>query len=139
MSYEGRTSYAPRTFFRPTGQATSAIPINSQMNCKFFYLVASQPQQVKNPFNASLIKLMPVVSSTYPDANAFSLHLEGNALGSAVHISGWAMWKTNKVVSERYAPPLSVGFSNVRYITQFPFLNGVDATINTCRYAHMEF
>jgi hypothetical protein len=139
MSYEGRTSYAPRTFFRVQGHATTLPTTNAQLNCRFVYTLNTQPQQVRNPFNFSMMKLMPVVSTSYADANAFSMHYEGIALGDSMHIGGWTMWKTNQVVSERYAPPLSVGFSSVRYCTQMNLPATNDVNVNSSRHAHMEF
>jgi hypothetical protein len=142
MSYEGRTCYAPRSFFRHAGQVANGVPAAStQQNIKFKYSAATIPnQEIKNPFNSMTMKLSPEVGLTYPDYvsnSAYRMGFRGIGTTDVDHLGGFALYQSNKIISEMWGPHTCFGFVNLRYYTKNSFVNNSAITQN--KYLSMEW
>ena len=142
MSYEGRTCYAPRSFFRHSGQTFNGpAGASSQQNVRFKYSASLLPNmEVKNPFNSMTIKLSPEVGATYPDYvsnNGFRLGFRGIGTTDADHLGGFALYASNKVISEMWGPNTCLGVVNLRYFVKNSFIN--HSAIIQNKYLSMEW
>lgn len=142
MSYEGRTSYAPRSFFRHAGQTYNGPSATStQQNYRFKYVASTLPnQEIKNPFNSMTIKLSPEVAATYPDYvsnNGYRFGFRGIGTTDADHLGGFALYSSNKVIQEMWGPHTCLGVVNLRYFTKNTFINSTSITQN--KYLSMEW
>lgn len=131
MSFEGRTSYAPRHVWRWNGQNDTGIP-TPQMNVSFRF-IGNAYQEIRNTYSSSIIKLQGVVGSANTN---WSYGLE-NPKDGPNHISKWFFVDSNGTVSERWAMPYALGWASIRYYTKTSFGHSTGNVGN--RYSMMEW
>ncbi len=120
MSYEGRTSYAPRHAFLFTGQGGTSVftaPPNNQMNGS--WRAVSQKLEVRNIFNTNVFRLQIV----YSGITNGSWHLEDSLNNANVHMTGWCMYDSNSTLDQRWYPPYSIGLVNSSKYIKTSYIN----------------
>lgn len=131
MSFEGRTSYAPRHVYKWSSQNHTNQPV-IQMNASFRF-IGNAYQEIRNTYSSSIIKLLGIVAAANTN---WSYGLE-NPKNGPNHISKWFFVDSNGTVNERWAMPYALGWASIRYYTKTSFTHTTGNVNN--KYTMMEW
>lgn len=132
MSFEGRTSLAPRFAHKWTGQNYSGtIPVR-QMNASFRF-IGNARQEIRNTYFSGMVRLCALVGGTNT-AWAYSLE---DPIGNVNQYGKWAFFDSNSTLSERWYVPYAIGFTAINYYTRTSF-NHTTGNVNN-KYTMMEW